>query len=82
MVFDFTQMDHVDEARAQCEKNIDDEIEYIQSTIIPFISNFTEVSKEDQNWMLKEIVSFSAELTHVLKQTHELDINNSNPKNT
>lgn len=75
MVFDFTQMDHVEDARAQCDKNIDDEIDYMEFTIIPFLENFTTVTKADQSWMLKEIISFTAELNHILKQTHELDIN-------
>ena len=78
MVIDYTQIDHVDDARNQCEIQIEDSVSYIQTTILPFLDNFLSVSKDDQLWMIKEVVSFAAELNHLLKTCYELDINNSN----
>jgi hypothetical protein len=82
MVIDFTQIEHVEETRDQCEIEIEDLISYIESEILVYLDNFLNMSKDDQAFIIKEVVSFSAELNHTLKQIHELDINNSNPKNT
>lgn len=78
MVIDFTQIEHVNETRDQCEIEIEDLTSYIQSEILPYLDNFMNMNKDDQAFIIKEVVSFTAELNHTLKQIHELDINNSN----
>lgn len=77
-MFDFTKMDHIDDARQQCKDIIAEEIKYLESSIIPELNNYTELSKEDQSWIMKEIINFTVHLNHVLIQTHELDINKGN----
>lgn len=82
MVIDFTQIEHVEETRDQCDIEIEDLISYIESEILVYLDNFMNMSKDDQSFIIKEVVSFTAQLNHTLKQINELDINNSNPKNT
>lgn len=82
MVFDFTDIEHVEDARRQCKQIIAEEIKYLETSIIPELDNYTDLSKDDQTWIMKEVISFTANLNHILIQTHELDINNSNAQIT
>ena len=78
MVFDFTQIEHVSEARRQCKNIIAEEIRYLETSIIPELNNYIDLDKDSQRWIMKEVISFTSNLNHILIQTHELDINKSN----
>lgn len=72
---DLTAIDNYHETFDQCDSRIADSIIYISKTIIPFLSNFTEVDKQDQLVRINEIVSFNAYLSYLLKTVYNLDIN-------
>lgn len=72
---DFTQIDNYEETFNQCDTRLADAIGYIQSTIIPFLGNFTEIDKESQSVRIDEIVNFTSELVHLLNTVYDLDIN-------
>jgi hypothetical protein len=72
---DLSQIDDYDTTYDQCDTKITDAIHYLRFTIIPILANFTEVEKENQLIQIDEVVSFTSELTHLLKTVHNLDIN-------
>lgn len=72
---DFTKIDHIDETFDQCDTKIAEAITYLKKSIIPILSDYTEAAKENQIIQTEEIISFSAELVHLLKTVSNLDIN-------